>query len=71
MPEQHKPVSNPAKEKHPEHELCALRPEEAHPQGAAHAEVSHNAGSLLDFTPDNILRGVLFSEVFGKPKALR
>lgn len=59
--------------KHPEHDLCALRPEE-HKDGDAHErsnDAVHNDGTLLSFTPDNILQGVVFSEIFGKPKALR
>lgn len=52
---------------HPEHDLCALDPEDK----KAPATVPQSGNTLLNFTPDNILRGVLFSEVFGRPKALR
>jgi outer membrane biosynthesis protein TonB len=54
-------------QKHPQHEDCSLRPETVSASGASAA----NGGTPLNFTPDNILRGVIFSEIFGKPKALR
>ena len=53
--------------KHPEHDLCSLD-ETVH---TAEAASQKTAGPVLNFTPDNILRGVVFSEIFGKPKALR
>jgi hypothetical protein len=60
---------------HPEHEMCALRPDESGASETAHAHAADrtqaNSGTILDFTPDNIVRGVLFSEIFGRPKALR
>ncbi|MBQ5992648.1 MAG: hypothetical protein IJL62_08975 [Clostridia bacterium] len=52
--------------KHPEHDLCALRPDAGQPHGTV-----QTAGSPLNLTPDAILNGVIFSEIFGKPKALR
>ena len=56
-----------AKGEHPEHDLCSLNPEDKKTPAAQ----PQNGNALLNFTPDDILRGVLFSEVFGKPKALR
>ena len=60
-------------QKHPEHDLCALSPEDTKPQEAAqaHAPALETSGVVLSFTPNNIVRGVLFSEIFGKPKGLR
>ena len=55
--------------KHPQHDLCALRPEEAGKEPKNSAENAE--GSILDYDPKSILQGVIFSEVLGKPKALR
>ena len=60
-----KPVKNGA---HPQHDMCAL---DAHTVQARADDSTQPAGTVLNFTPDNILRGVIFAEVFGKPKALR
>ena len=60
---------------HPEHEECSLdsdttaKPEAYTVQRRAAA--LHNGNADLELTPENILRGVIFSEVFGRPKALR
>ena len=54
---------------HPQHADCALRPETGHAVSSVPA--TEAAGTDLNFTSDNILRGVIFSEIFGKPKALR
>ena len=63
------PVTTPM---HKDHDLCAV---EEDPKGSLtpHAAVSavSGGGTLLDLKPDNIVRGVLFSEIFGKPKARR
>ena len=56
-------------EEHLDHDLCALRPDEPEAQEAASAAQGNT--DLLAFTPDNILRGVVFSEIFGKPKAMQ
>ena len=71
-PDQKKP--QPAN-KHPQHDLCSL---DENAPGNSEALKKSNAasaqkpgGTILNFTPDNILRGVVFAEVFGKPKALR
>ena len=85
------------KQTHPQHDECALRPDQKtastppwkHPQ---HEDCSldsdtagkpeaytvqkrvpalQNSAADLDLTPENSLRGVIFSEVFGRPKALR
>ena len=53
---------------HPEHDDCALRPEER--KGSASA-AAITGGTPLSLEPDDIVRGVLFSEILGKPKALR
>ena len=55
--------------KHPQHDLCALRPDEAGRETPAAAQNAE--GSILDYDPKSILQGVIFSEVLGKPKALR
>ena len=55
--------------KHPEHDDCALRPEER--KEPASAAAAKTGGTLLSLEPDDIVRGVLFSEILGKPKALR
>ncbi len=63
------PVPRPVnpKQMHPEHDLCALRSDDPHAQQTANA----SEGTLLNFTPNNILKGILYSEIFGKPKALQ
>lgn len=35
------------------------------------AEPSNPGISLLDFTPENILQGIIFSEILGRPKCRR
>lgn len=62
-----------AKNKHPEHDLCALEPDKVNAQNNAHkkTEAPNAHGVRLDFTPDQILNGVILSEILGKPKALR
>lgn len=62
-----------AKNKHPEHDLCALDPNEINATGGAkaHAQAPKTSGPSLTFTPDQILNGVILSEILGKPKALR
>ena len=68
------PFSQPTQQKHPEHDLCALRPEDPKPQEPLQPQTcaaQQTNGGLLNFTPDRILNGVIFSEIFGKPKALR
>lgn len=62
-----------AKNKHPEHDLCALDPNTVKAQNDARAQTdaSKPNGPLLTFTPDQILNGVILSEILGKPKALR
>lgn len=61
--------------KHPQHEDCSLDSETAskpEPYSVGNrVPALQGEGTTLDFTPDNIVRGVLFSEIFGKPKALR
>jgi len=65
-------VSQPSKQSHPEHDLCALRPEDqADPDVAQTHAPKQSNGTPLNFTSERILNGVLFSEIFGKPKALR
>lgn len=64
------PVSQPSSQSHPEHDLCALRPEDQVNPRTAQTR-TQNDGTPLDLTPEKILNGVLFSEIFGKPKALR
>ncbi len=60
---------------HPDHDLCSLRPEDSKAQKAPNAPVNaaakQHAGTLPSFTPDQILNGVILSEILGKPKALR
>lgn len=70
-PDQMKP--QPANS-HPQHDECSLREDTSKKCGVpanAPETAQHSGGDLLNFTPDNILRGVVFAEVFGKPKALR
>lgn len=62
------PPKTVAGQKHPSHDDCALRPDE-HAEPAA--AVSNSGKAPLELTPDKIMEGVLFSEIFGKPKALR
>ncbi len=59
-------------QKHPEHDLCALRPDE-HEEQEAHtgASAQHNGKTPVSFSSNNILQGIIYSEIFGKPKALR
>ena len=38
---------------------------------AAVKDSNANAGMLLSFEPGNVLQGVLFSEILGKPKSLQ
>ena len=52
---------------HPEHELCALRADGLNTGTAVQSAV----GVLPNMTQENILKGVVFSEILGKPKALR
>lgn len=60
---------------HPEHEDCSL--DEGTASKPAPYSLKKNGSALrtggtdLDFTPDSVVRGVLFSEILGKPKALR
>lgn len=60
---------------HPHHDDCALDSDTASkPEAYAvqrHGSALQNDGADLELTPENILRGVIFSEVFGRPKALR
>lgn len=58
-----------AEKAHPQHDMCALR--EDTPHAASPVPAAETAGTTLNLTPDNIVRGVLFAEIFGKPKALR
>ncbi|MBR4905439.1 MAG: hypothetical protein IKZ44_01130 [Clostridia bacterium] len=61
--------------KHPQHDECSLEPDTAaKPEAYAvqrRVPALHNSAADMDLTPENILRGVIFSEVFGRPKALR
>ncbi len=65
------PTEDPKARKgqHPDHDLCALRPDDPKTRQAAIAP--QGGGTILNLTPDNIVSGVLFSEILGKPKALR
>lgn len=54
---------------HTDHDLCALESEDSVQAAAVPARQS--VGTTLALTPDNIVRGVVFAEIFGKPKALR
>lgn len=67
--------AKPDKKMHPEHEFCALRPEDETAKNPSHASehVSKRQSpeSALLFTPDQIRNGVILSEILGKPKALR
>ncbi len=54
---------------HAEHDLCALDSDGSEKTEAVPA--LQTGGTSLNLTPDNIVRGVLFSEIFGKPKSLR
>lgn len=65
------PVKKGAEQKHPEHELCALRPEQDHAEKPAAIPSLKLAGSTVNFSANEILTGVLFSEIFGKPKAMQ
>ena len=57
----------PKGQSHPEHDMCALSSE----QKSVRTSVRSNDNALLNLTPEQVLRGVVFSEIFGKPKALR
>ena len=59
-------------QKHPEHDLCALRPENNQSATADTSPVPalQVGGIQMNFTPNQVLSGVLFSEIFGKPKAM-
>lgn len=61
------PAKSVAQQPHPDHDLCALTPDAV----PAHAAVQAQGGAALSFAPDKILQGVLYAEIFGKPKALR
>jgi len=60
---------------HPQHDECSLDAETAAKPEAYTVQrrvpALQNSAADLDLTPENILRGVIFSEVFGRPKALR
>ena len=59
---------------HPKHEDCSLDEQTASKPEIYTAKKGvpmQSEGTKLDFTPDKILNGVLYSEIFGKPKALR
>lgn len=58
-------------DQHPDHELCSLDPEEIVQEIPEGASAAQGGGMPLNLAPDAILNGVIFSEVFGKPKALR
>lgn len=58
-------------DQHPDHELCSLDPEEIVQEVPEGASAAQGGGMPLNLAPDAILNGVIFSEVFGKPKALR
>jgi hypothetical protein len=66
---------SPKDQAHPQHDMCALQPEDAKEQKASQTRTGvpalQTGGTALNLTPDNIVRGVLFSEIFGKPKSLR
>ena len=57
----------PKGQSHPEHDMCALSSE----QKSVRTSARSNDNALLNLTPEQVLRGVVFSEIFGKPKALR
>lgn len=63
----HNRVAQKPAQMHPEHDLCALRPEESD----AHSASKPGEHAPLDLNPDSILNGVILSEILGKPKALR
>jgi hypothetical protein len=68
-PEARKTPGEPAAVKRPSAPPApALDPEPLHQPVPA---VSTQAASPLSFEPQSILQGVLFAEIFGKPKALR
>ncbi len=60
---------------HPDHDNCSLRPEDSDAVDTLHASkdsaVQKSSGFDLSFTQDQILNGVIFSEILGKPKALQ
>ena len=58
-----------SQQKHPQHDLCALRPDT--PANPSEASEASHTGSVLSYEPNSILQGVIFSEILGKPKALR
>lgn len=65
-------ATNP--QKHPDHDLCAIRPEDAkgkQPSAKQSVPAAECSGTPLNLTPQEILNGVIFSEILGKPKALR
>ncbi len=66
------PRSKNTSQKHPEHDLCALRPEnnQSATADASPVPALQVGGIQMNFTPNQVLSGVLFSEIFGKPKAM-
>lgn len=60
-------VAKKTEQMHPEHDLCALRADDRRAQTA----VQTTAGILPNMTQENIVKGLIFSEIIGKPKALR
>ena len=65
------PRSRNTSQKHPEHDLCALRPEQSAATANATPVPALQVGGIqMNFTPNQVLSGVLFSEILGKPKAM-
>ena len=66
---------SPKGKTHPDHDLCSLRAEDANAGKPTHtpsgASAQQCGGIHLNFTQDQILNGVILSEILGKPKALR
>ena len=52
-------------------ESCPPPKAVAQKPAAAQAQPAAPAGALLDFHPNNVVQGILYSEILGKPKALR
>lgn len=66
-PNVNRPAQKAPQQMHPEHDLCALRADGTDAQTAVQSAVR----VLPNLTQDNIVKGVVFSEILGKPKALR
>ena len=57
--------------KHPQHEDCSVPNIDSDANGTHAVPAVQTGGATYRFTPDEVLNGVIFSEILGKPKALR